>query len=352
MSQLTQATTPNVFKSAFRNANHAFVATQQPEQCAATKKAVFVLLEHFSMSAFSVAVDTLVTTNLLHPFDLYSIQTCGVSSQQVLSDLSFLLPTDTQLSDVRLDENSLIIVCGGYRNRLATIPLLTRKLKEAVEAGALVCGIWNGAFYMAEADVLGGDPIAIHQNNHALLQERFPGLNAAEKTFHVGRQALTCAGPNSVLDMMLEYISGCHGKELAIAVEEVIGRDRGRVETNNALHPLDNAASVPNLVKNAVRLMQANIEEPLTIEEIARLLGSSRRQIERLFNEFSGASPARYYMEMRLTRARQLLQQSSMSITDISVACGFVSSSHFSRNFRRFFNQRPVDARKQNSKRA
>ena len=92
--------------------------------------------------------------------------------------------------------------------------------------------------------------------------------------------------------------------------------------------------------------MENNIEDPLSIDELIKLIGISRRQIERLFKINVGVTPARYYMEFRLTHARQLIQQSNLSIFEISIACGFVSSAHFSRTFHKFFGQSPMDSRR------
>jgi transcriptional regulator GlxA family with amidase domain len=103
---------------------------------------------------------------------------------------------------------------------------------------------------------------------------------------------------------------------------------------------------IPNCIKEAILLMESNIEDPLSIDELAQLVGISRRQIERLFKSNVGVTPARYYMEHRLTHARQLIQQSNLSIFEVSVACGFVSSAHFSRTYHRFFGKSPIDTRR------
>jgi AraC-like DNA-binding protein len=75
--------------------------------------------------------------------------------------------------------------------------------------------------------------------------------------------------------------------------------------------------------------MEANIGEPLTTEDIARLVGVSRRQLERLFRQHLDALPSRWYLELRLERARRLLQESAQSILQIGLSCGFSSAPHF-----------------------
>jgi transcriptional regulator GlxA family with amidase domain len=87
--------------------------------------------------------------------------------------------------------------------------------------------------------------------------------------------------------------------------------------------------------------MEDNIERPLSLDEIAAATGLSRRQIERLFKRHLNCVPKRYYLQMRLRRARELLLQTSMPIIDITTACGFQSPPHFSRCYRAQFGCPP-----------
>nr|WP_328591715.1 helix-turn-helix domain-containing protein [Pararhizobium mangrovi] len=91
--------------------------------------------------------------------------------------------------------------------------------------------------------------------------------------------------------------------------------------------------------------MEGNIAEPLSQGAIAQHVGLSRRQVERLFRQEMGRSPARYYLEIRLDRARHLLIQSAMSIVEVAVACGFVSASHFSKCYRELYARSPQQER-------
>ena len=92
--------------------------------------------------------------------------------------------------------------------------------------------------------------------------------------------------------------------------------------------------------------MRNNIEEPLSLEELSLCAKLSRRQIERLFQTHLGVTPSRYYLELRITNARRLLLQSNKSITNIALACGFISMSHFSNCYKAYFGISPKAARK------
>jgi transcriptional regulator GlxA family with amidase domain len=96
----------------------------------------------------------------------------------------------------------------------------------------------------------------------------------------------------------------------------------------------------------AAALMEANIEQPLSLDELAAAVGVSRRQIERLFKRHLNLAPTRYYLELRLRRARELLLQTPMSIMDITIACGFESPPHFSTCYRGLFGYPPSAERR------
>lgn len=338
---------PPAFSPHLQNVNRAYLhQSPDPRLEQPPRKVVFLLLDHFSMSTFSVALDTCVTANLIYSRKLYQMQTCGLEQQRALSDLGIEIPTDCCLDDVQLDANSVLVICGGYRNELKPLPRLNIKLSEAAHRGTILCGIWNGSFYLAEAGVMDEAPISIHQDNRALMRERFPELELSYANYTAAPARYTCAGPNSVLDMMLDLIGDQQGGACAQSIEEVIGRDRNNSEGECSSSLMLADPQLPQAIKDAVMLMEKNIDEPLPVNDIAALVGTSRRQIERLFSRHLGASPARYYLECRLTHARQLLLQSNLSITDVSVACGFVSSTHFSRSYRRLFGYPPTDVRR------
>jgi len=95
--------------------------------------------------------------------------------------------------------------------------------------------------------------------------------------------------------------------------------------------------------------MEANIEEPLSLDELAHLAGLSQRHVQRMFREALGCTPSQYYLDLRLRRARELLLQTGMSITSITVACGFQSPCHFSKAYRALFGQSPSGERQRAS---
>ena len=147
--------------------------------------------------------------------------------------------------------------------------------------------------------------------------------------------------------MMLQLISKKQGAELVARISEmlILERIRDHYDIQRIPLRLQLGNNQPKLIE-AVALMEANLEETISLDELAQYVGISRRQLERLFQKHLKCVPSRYYLELRLGRARQLLLQSNLSIIDISLACGFISAPHFSKCYRDFFGIPPRDERR------
>ena len=144
-------------------------------------------------------------------------------------------------------------------------------------------------------------------------------------------------------------IGRCADGDLLVADKSTVPvgtADRVRAATDRQRLPLRARLGVQNArVLSIIELMEANLSEPLSLLEIADHVGLSRRQIERLFRQEMGRSPARYYLEIRLDRARHLLVQSTMPVVEVAIACGFVSASHFSKCYRELYAKSPQQER-------
>ena len=310
----------------------------------------FILLEHFSMMSFASAVDALVTANLVSDARLFSHSNFGINAARVPSDLGIDLAADGLISDLNADKDSraldVVIVVGGYRSQLKHEHTLTEKLRTAFYNGLTVGGIWNGSLALAQSGLMDNSPVSLHPDNHAYLREKLPAIRLADGAHQINERRMTASGPSSTLEMMLEWIDKTSGRAIARAVREILAPDSLSSTSVSASSMLQSDPSLPEALRSLIQLMRANIEEPLSSEELAGYVNLSRRQIERLFQSHLGTSPSRYYFELRLTQAQRLLVQTSDSITRVSLACGFVSSSHFSNCFKDFFGESPSLARK------
>ncbi|TWC43252.1 AraC family transcriptional regulator with amidase-like domain [Pseudomonas sp. SJZ079] len=330
------------FESLLKNKNMAHLDRNLRSGPAMPKRRVaFVLLDNFSMMAFTGAVDALVTANLMSPTPLYEVLVVGGADAVVVSDLGIAISAGCRLVDLDEKRLDMLVMCGGFRVRLQADPLIRSKLRSAEAAGAMLGGLWNGAYFLAEAGLLDGYECAFHPDGRAMMAELFPKVKLSSHSHVLDRERISCAGANSSLGMMLEVVRRSCGEQLVCAIEEVLSCDKMQEVMDVSVVAVDYDPTLPQALKVALELMHNNIDEPLVVDEIATCVGISRRQLERLFCRHVNATPSRYYLELRLTRARQLLQQTNKSLADIAVASGFVSISHFRRCFREFFDIAP-----------
>ena len=308
----------------------------------------FLLVPDFSMIAFASAVEALRLANFAMDRPAYDWTTLGTKEGSVLASNTIEVNVEGTLKDAGPLE--AIFVCGGvniedYENKVM-LAGLRRRVAHGVALGALC----TGSHMLARAGLLDGYRSTIHWENIPAFVEAFPDLDVVSDLFVVDRNRYTCAGGTSALDLMLDLISRQYGTEIAAAVSDKLIHHR--IRDSNEAQRMDlrsrSGISHPKLLA-IVTAMENNIELPMTCAELAFSVGLSTRQLERLFRSYIGATPTRYYLRMRLERARFLLRHTSLSIFDVALATGFISASHFSKCFREQFNSPPsADRRREN----
>jgi transcriptional regulator GlxA family with amidase domain len=254
-----------------------------------------------------------------------------------------LQPTASLAAARSLD---IVFVCGGVDIRRSTgrgvLAALRRLAREQVPLGALC----TGSFALAEAGLLSGYRCAIHWENLAAIREEFPDIQFLDDLYTIDRDRITCTGGIAPLDLMLTLIRARLGNLIAdrIATQFIVERGR-RASERQPLSPAIAPGAAHERLEAAVRLIQSKLDERLRIGAIAREAGLSTRQLERLFKRHFGQTPAALWKRWRLERARTLLTQTAMPITDVSVACGFSTAAHFSTAYRHQFGRTPSNER-------
>lgn len=305
----------------------------------------FLLTPYYSMIAFASAIEPLRMANRLSGTELYQWVSYTVDGQPVPASNGLMITPDGPISAVS-DLNTLF-VCAGVDVEAAsdrnTIGWLRKLSQQRMSFGALC----TGSHVLARAGLLDGYRCTIHWENIASMREAFPRVVVSYELFEIDRDRYTSAGGTAPLDMMLNIITQQTGTDIATAISEAFAceRIRGRHDRQRIPLQLRLGTSQPKLIET-VSIMESNIEEPIGLDELARHVGVSRRQLERLFQKHLNCVPTRYYLELRLVRARQLLLQTSISIVDVAFACGFVSAPHFSKCYRDYFGIPPREERR------
>lgn len=222
---------------------------------------------------------------------------------------------------------------------------LKSSASDVDRARGVLGGLGSGAAWLARVGLLDGYRCTVRAVHAAEVAAASPEAIVSTRHFEIDRNRLSAAGGSSGVDLMIHWLAQRHGERLTRPLLAHFGLDRLR--DSDERQSLPNAArpnASPKLAE-AVALMEANLGEPLSTEDIAGLVGVSRRQLERLFKQHLDTLPSRWYLEQRLQRAQRLLQQTSQSILQIGLGCGFTSGAHFSNAYRNCFGRTPRDER-------
>ncbi len=304
----------------------------------------FLLMPQFSLIAFSSAVETLRLANRCADASLYSYRLLGQNGEAVQASGGFTLQVDDSLQAAA--EFDTVVVCGGVAVHQFEDREVLAALRHAQRNGCRMGALCTGSHVLARAGLLEGYRCTVHWDNLASFSEDFPDLEVTGNLYEIDRNRFTCAGGLATADLMMTLVAERHGETLAREVAEsaIHDRIRGPEERQQMSVPARFGVRHPRLL-SVIELMEGNLEEPLSRADLARSAQLSTRQLERLFRRYLDRSPARYYLELRLRKARQLLLQTSMSVMQVAMACGFVSASHFTKCYRAYFGRTPYRER-------
>ncbi len=309
----------------------------QPEN---KKKFIFVVLPQYSAMTFAMAMETLRLANRMSAGTPFEWVVCSENGEPVSDSLGAQVPIDQGLEGCGRDDT--IIVCSGANVRNNCTPALLAWIRRAARQGAAIGGLHTGAWVMAQAGLMDGLPVTIHWENRNSFAEEFPDVELSEYTYCVQNRRYSTAGGTAVIDLMLHLISEHGSAEVANLVADQLMYTNIRVLQHSARVQVAERIGMrhPKL-SEILALMETNLEEPIRPADLAKTVNISTRQLERLFRRYLSATPKKYYLDMRLQRAQHLLLQTNMSVTNVSVACGFNASSHFSRLFRQRYGMSP-----------
>jgi transcriptional regulator GlxA family with amidase domain len=305
---------------------------------------VFLLVPGLSMMSLASALEPLRSLNRLVGREAYAWRLASLDGAPMSASNGIPLPALP--GEEALAGAGYLFVCGGLRIQPSDERRYLAFLRRAARRGIPVGSLSTGTYLLARAGLLDGYRCTIHWENRPAFQEAFPDLDCTSKIYEIDRDRLTCSGGTAAMDLMLHLIADRHGAELARSVANQFHHERIRDERDDQRGGrLGSLAALPPKLRAALELMQRRIEDPLPLPEIARSVGLSPRQIERVFLRHLRTTPLRHYMELRVERARELLLYSDRPIIEIAVSAGFTSTSHFSSWYRRVFGLRPSEVR-------
>ena len=305
------------------------------------KRYVFLLIPGFSPLGMTCAQEALALANRFaggrRYYDWLLLSEDGAP---VTSWNGLRVEVDAGLIDLHRDDT--LIVCAGIDavtgSTRKILGWLRRETRKGIDFGALS----SGSYTLAMAGLLSGKRVTTHWEYATAMEELYPDIEVQESIYTVDGRVFTCAGSASSMDLMLDRINTDYGYDLAAWVADQMVYTAPRAESHSQRLSMSGGMGLRNSkLLLAIEVMRNNLEDPLSPGEVARGVGLSTRQLERLFSKYLGTSPKKYYLGLRLEKARNLLAQTELPLVEVCVMCGFKASSHFSKTYRKMYGVPP-----------
>lgn len=301
---------------------------------------VFLLQPGLSMNALSAAIDPLRIANQLASQHLYSWDVLSEDGAPVTCSNGLEIGVQRAVGDI--PKGSYVFVCSGVLPGRAAGAKAVAWVRNQWANGCHVGGICTGAYTLARAGLLAGRRFTLHWENIPGFVENFPDLVPENCLYTIDGRIVTCCGGAAATDLFTRFILEDFGEELALVTMDmcVKGSIRNGGDLQKSALALAHGSRNTRLLK-AVALMNANIEEPLELADLADRIGISKRQLERLFKKYLKKSPGQFYASLRVKYGRALLIETNLSVEKISLAAGFNTVSQFGRRFKMEYGASP-----------
>jgi transcriptional regulator GlxA family with amidase domain len=305
-----------------------------------------LLVNGFALMSYSSIIEPLRAANLLEGYDYYKIMHLAANGKAAISSSGVVINSDKTFKD-QVNYDLVLVIAGGdpasFDNR-ASIDWLRYLARNNVRLG----GVSGGPVILAMAGLLRNRRMTVHWEHAEVLSETLPDLLLERSLYVIDRDRITCAGGIAPLDLMHALLSIQHGANFARKVSDWFMHTEIRPSSSAQRAGLTERYGVhhPALL-STIENMENNFADPLRLNQLASFVDLSPRQLNRLFNEKLGQSTMQFYRILRLQKAKNLIEQSSLNLTEIALATGFSSSAHFSTAFRAQFNESPINFRAQ-----
>ncbi|WP_347309823.1 GlxA family transcriptional regulator [Defluviimonas sp. SAOS-178_SWC] len=318
--------------------------TKETNSALRQRRFVFLLLNNFTMLSFAGAIEPLRIANRVIGRPAYTWILAGENGTESTCSNGASFKLDMGLDEIEREDT--VLVCGGIDVQSATSKPILNWLRREARRGVAIGGLCTAAYTVAKAGLLDGKRATIHWENQDSFLEEFEDVRLTKSVFVIDGNRMSTAGGTASIDMMLKIIAQDHGEEVAntVADQLIYSSIRTDQDTQRLSIPTRIGVRHPKL-SQVIQMMEQNIEDPISPADLAADVGMSTRQLERLFRRYLNRSPKRYYMELRLQKARNLLMQTDMSVINVALACGFASPSHFSKCYRAHYKTTPYRER-------
>jgi AraC family carnitine catabolism transcriptional activator len=292
-----------------------------------------LLLPRFSLMALASVLEPFRVAYRLAGRELYRWRFVGAEAGPIQASSGLPITTELSVRDPLAARR--VIVCTSFEPMAAASRSVLAWLRRLDAAGAELWAVDTGAYVLAEAGLLAGRTVTLHWESIAAFAELHHGVATRRSLFERSGRVATCAGGTAGIDLALTAIAAEHGRNLALDVaDQLIHQGIRDAAAPQQLAPMRRYGTRNPTVLAAIDLLQRSIEQPPSLAQASAALAVSPRQLQRLFATHLGTSFKRFDRTLRLERAKELLEQTGMTVMAVAVATGFGSVEHFGRSYR------------------
>lgn len=304
-----------------------------------TKEIALFVLPDFTPTEVSSAIDVLRIANKVCGHKVYNWQFASDDNHLVASGDDLFVKA-TKISELN-SRPDIVIIFGGA-NCAASSEMLLKTARWAARFGAQLIVLSNAVSVLADRGFFTNKTVSTHWDAPEAEDECLYGTTFSRSIFKEEGRIITSCGYVATFDVMTNLISEHLGKSVSTKVSEYLVANGVRpAESQQRANLVDRIGTYNVKLLAAIELMEGNLEEALPIGEVADIVGTSQRQLERLFQRHLKQSPSNYYKNIRIEKAKKMVQSTSLSISDISFRSGFNSTAGFSKSYKRKYGVSP-----------
>ena len=311
------------------------------------KKLGFLIFNGFPMSCLTSMIEPLRAANEILGRTAFSWQLIGETNARVSSSATVGFDPDIALADA--DGLDYLFLMSAPQSEFANPKNSYGILRRLVQHGMRIGGISGGVFPLARSGLLNGYTCSVHWCYHAAFEVEFPKIETVDDVIFTDRTRMTVAGAAAGFDAMLNLIEKELGAEIMTEVacwfQHPLVRGAGvpqRIPTVNSSSTDD---MLPKPIQKAVQLFSESFDDPISMTEVADIVGLSPRQMERKFKQVTGQTPIGYYRSKRMKAARQLVLYSGDNISKIAMAVGYATAAPLVNYYKEEFGCSPQEDR-------
>ena len=315
------------------------------KQASTQRHITFCLCPGFPIFGVASGLEVLRHANRFVTNPVYSWSFLCEDDEPIQDSNGLWLHPSTSIDEARVSDLSFVV--AGFNPSSIVAPNLLKWLEKQARAKSIIGGITNGAFLLAQTNLLNGYAATVHWEDFSSFCELYPKIHARYQRFVIDRKRITCSGGTSALDLFIEIVRTDLGNEIATQVaRQLLLQDYSTQEALETQMIFDASHHFSPRVQRALSLLEAGVEGRITVNGLAERVGLSRRELLRLFRKETGKSPQQVLSLRRLERARSLILHSHMPLSAVSSAVGFSSQSHLTTCYRKYFDTTPAQHRR------